>query len=333
MAGEKKQVSSLKEISNVLAGSSRVLLCGHIVPDGDCLGSVAALGMVLEKMGKKVTMASPDPLPEMLMFLPGADRFCVDCGAGGDYDTFVALDCSVPDRLGAFRHYLEKRLVTVNIDHHINKTAGFAQYNYLDTGAAATGEILVELVDIMGSGLDRDVATCLYVAIITDTGSFQYENTSPETFRRAARLVETGIPAAMINSLLYEEKPLKTIQVLGAALENLKISPRGKVAWVVVDRGLLSRFSASDEHTDGLVNFVRTIRGVEVAILFRETEPGKYKVGFRSKGKVNVHRLASQFGGGGHVRASGCVLRGDLQQIVESVVHEAVRYADGEGTP
>lgn len=326
-------MNSLKEISSVLAGSSRVLLCGHIVPDGDCLGSVAALGIVLEKMGKKVTMASPDPLPEILLFLPGADRFCTDCGAGDDYDTFVSLDCSVPDRLGTFRRYLDKRLTTVNIDHHVNNTAGFARYNYLDPGAAATGEILLDLIDTMGSGLDRDVATCLYVAIVTDTGSFQYENTTPETLRRAARLVETGIPAAAINSLLYEERPLKTIQVLGASLEELKISPCGKVAWLVVDRDLLGRFSAGDEHTDGLVNFVRTIRGVEVAILFRELEPGKYKVGFRSKGKVDVHRLASGFGGGGHVRASGCVLRGDLGQIVESVVHEAVRHASGEGSP
>lgn len=321
-------MSSLNEISDVLSGSSRLLLCGHIVPDGDCLGSVAALGMVLEKMGKRVTMASPDPLPEILHFLPGAGRFCTS-SAGDDYDTFVALDCSVPERLGAFRRYLDSGLTTVNIDHHISSTAGFARYNHLDSGAAATGEILLDLIDIMGSGLDRDVATCLYVAIVTDTGSFQYENTSPETLRKAARLVETGIPAAMINSRLYEERPLKTIQVLGAALEGLKISPCGKVAWVVVDRELLGRFSAGDEHTDGLVNYVRTIRGVEVAILFRELEPGKYKLGFRSKGKVDVHRLASGFGGGGHVRASGCVLRGDLRKIVESVVREAVRHAAG----
>ncbi len=321
-------MSSLQEIADVLKRSRRVLLCGHVVPDGDCLGSVAALGIVLEKMGKQVTMASPDPLPETLLFLPGADRFCTDFPTGKDYDTFVVLDCSVPDRLGSFRQYLDRRLEVVNIDHHIS-SVNFARHNYLDPGAAATGEILMDLIDLLGAGLDREVAICLYVAIATDTGSFRYENTSPETFRRAARLMDAGVPAAMINIRLYEEKPLKTVQVLGAALENMKLSPCGKVAWVVVERDLLARFEAGDEHTDGLVNFVRTIKGVEVAILFREVDPGRYKVGFRSKGEVDVHRLASRLGGGGHARASGCVISGNLQQIVEAVVREALKDVAG----
>ncbi len=323
-------MNSLREIADVLRKSSRVLLCGHVFPDGDCLGSVAALGIVLEKMGKKVTMASPDPLPETLLFLPGADRICTDCTVEEDYDTFVLLDCSVPERLGAFRRYLDRRLVVVNIDHHMN-AVGFAHYNYLDPGAAATGEILMDLIDLMGTGLERDVATCLYVALATDTGSFRYENTSPATFRRAARLMDAGIPAAEINIKLYEEKPLQTVQVLGAALEGMKFSPCGKVAWVVVDKGLLARFSARDEHTDGLINFVRTIKGVEVAILFRELEPGRYKVGFRSKGGVDVHRLAARLGGGGHARASGCVLCGDPQNIVRTVLRETLRDVTGSG--
>ncbi|MCL6611902.1 MAG: bifunctional oligoribonuclease/PAP phosphatase NrnA [Peptococcaceae bacterium] len=324
-------MSSLQEIAEVLRRSSRLLLCGHVVPDGDCLGSVAALGIVLEKMGKKVTMASPDPLPETLLFLPGADRFLTNCPSEEDYDTFVALDCSVPERLGAFRRCLDLDLQVINIDHHLNASS-FGRHNYLDPGAAATGEILMDLIDLMGTGLERDVATCLYVAIATDTGSFRYENTSPETFRRAARLMEAGIPASAINVRLYEEKPLQTVQVLGAALEKLRISPCGKVAWVVVERELLARFSAGDEHTDGLVNFVRTIKGVEVAILFRELDPGRYKVGFRSKGEVDVHRLAARLGGGGHARASGCVISGDLTQVIENVVRETLRDVSGAGS-
>lgn len=323
-------MSSLAEISQVLMGSSRVLLCGHINPDGDCLGSVAALGMVLEKMGKGVTLASPDPIPENLLFLPGAGRFMITAGEAVDFDTFVALDCSVPERLGDFGQYLERQLDVINIDHHIS-SRGFARYNYQDPSAAATGEILMDLIGVMGQHLDRDIATCLYVAIATDTGSFCYENTSPETFRRAARLLEAGVPAAGINILLYEEKPLQFIQVMGAALQGLKVSECGKVAWVVVEKEMLDRFSAGDEHTDGLVNLVRTIRGVEVAILFREIGPGSYKVGFRSKGEADVHSLASVMGGGGHARASGCVLRGPLQQVVETVVREALRHVSKEG--
>lgn len=319
-------MNSLSEIADVLMRASGVLLCGHIVPDGDCLGSVAALGITLEKMGKKVAMASPDPLPETMLFLPGAERFYTGGRIPGDFDTFVVLDCSVRERLGAMQSYLDRDLVVVNIDHHRN-TSDYAQYNYIDPQAAATGEILMDLLDQMNAGLDREVAACLYVAIATDTGSFRYENTTPQTLRRVARLMETGIPVSMINIRLYEEKPLKTIKVLGAALEEMKISPCGKVAWVVVVRELLDRFAASEEHTDGLINFIRTIKGVEIAILFREIEPGRFKVGFRSKGKADVHRLAAGFGGGGHTRASGCVLNGDLNQIVDTVVNEAIKAA------
>ncbi|MFZ5649559.1 MAG: DHH family phosphoesterase [Bacillota bacterium] len=319
-------MASLQEISDILKRSSRVLICGHVVPDGDCLGSVAALGLTLEQIGKKVVMASPDTIPQTLSFLPGADRFMIGCdnkSGGPDFDTFVVLDCSVPERLGCFRRFLHRDLVMLNIDHHINSNT-FAHYNYLDPTAAATGEILYDLIGSMGTVLSRDVATCLYVAIVTDTGSFQYENTSPKTMRRVAGLMEAGINAPSINVRLYEEKPIQNIQVLGAALESMRLSPCGRVAWTVVERELLGRFSAGDEHTDGLVNFLRTIRGVEVAILIKEIERGKYKVGFRSKGKVNVHGLASKLGGGGHIRASGCVLTGSLQDITERVVREAV---------
>ncbi|MFZ5646307.1 MAG: DHH family phosphoesterase [Bacillota bacterium] len=324
-------MSSLQEISDVLKKSSRVLICGHIVPDGDCLGSVAALGITLEKMGKKVVMASPDPIPQTLSFLPGADRFMIGCdnrSDGLDLDTFVVLDCSVPERLGSFSRVLSRDVAVVNIDHHMSSNR-FAHLNYIDPAAAATGEILSDLIETMGTGLNRDVATCLYVAIVTDTGSFQYENTSPQTLRRVARLMEAGIHTSSINILLYEEKPLQNIQVLGAALEVMKLSPCGRVAWTVVERDLLEKFSAGDEHTDGLVNFLRTIRGVEVAILVREIERGKYKVGFRSKGKVNVHSLASRLGGGGHIRASGCVLTGNLHDVTERVVQEAVMEVSG----
>lgn len=325
-------MNSLGEVCDVLRKSSRVLICGHVIPDGDCLGSVSAMGIVLEGMGKVVTVASPDSLPETLHFLPGAGRYCTDPEIDQDYDTFVVLDCSVPERLGAFSRFLDnQKFVVVNIDHHMisNSFTTFAHYNYFDSSAAATGEILMDLFDAMEINLSKDMATCLYVAMVTDTGSFRYENTSPGTLRKAARLMETGIPTAAINILLYEEKPARNIQVLAAALGKLQFSPCGKVAWTVVERDLLKKFSASDEHTEGLNNFIRTIKGVEVAVIFKEIEKGRYKIGFRSKGDVDVHRLASMFGGGGHARASGCVLSGDLQQIVDKVLDAVVRDVSG----
>lgn len=322
-------MNSLAEIAGVLRGAGKVVLCGHVMPDGDCVGSVAALGMALEGMGKNVVLASPDPIPELLSFLPGYNRFLIgEESLRGEYDTFVMLDCSVPERLGKVRALLERDLVTINIDHHIS-TGHFAGYNHINPSAAAVGEIVLELIDLLGVSISRDMAIGLYVALVTDTGSFQYENTSSDTLRRAARLMDAGVPSPAINILLYEEKPPETLYLLGEALRTLDISPCGKVAWVAVDRNMLDKLAARDEHTDGLINFVRTIRGVEVAVFFREMSPGKYKVGFRSKGAVDVNLLAARFGGGGHARAAGCVLEGDFAEIKKNVIGAAVSEAAG----
>lgn len=322
-------MNSLAEIAGVLRKAGKVILCGHVMPDGDCVGAVAALGMALETLGKQVFWASPDPLPEMLSFVPGFSRFLIgEESLRGEYDTFVIVDCSVPERLDKVRALLERDIVTINIDHHVS-TGHFARYNYIDPTAAAAGEIVLDLIDLLGVEISRDIAICLYVALVTDTGSFQYENTSPATLRRAARLLDTGIPSSAINIWLYEEKPLVTLKVLGEALTTLQVSPCGKVAWITVDKNMLNKLVARDEHTDGLINFVRTIKGVEVAIFFREVAPGRYKVGFRSKGAVDVNLLAAKFGGGGHARAAGCVLEGDFEDIKNSVLAVAVSDAAG----
>ncbi|MFZ5597903.1 MAG: DHH family phosphoesterase [Bacillota bacterium] len=320
-------MASLKDISDVLVRSSRILLCGHVVPDGDCVGSVLALGSVLEGMGKTVVMGSPDPIPETLRFLPGVDRFSSPYGeeaASLDFDTFVLLDCSVPERLGGFRKYLDRELVVVNIDHHVD-IESFAHFSYVDRYAAATGEILVDLLGVMGVEISKDVAECLYVAIVTDTGSLQYENTTPGTLRKVAALMEKGIDASSVNIRLFEEKPIQTVQLVGAVISGMGLSPCGRLAWAVVDWEMLNRFSAGVEHTDGLINFLRTIKGVEVAILIREIESELYKVGFRSKGKADVHSVASKLGGGGHIRASGCVMKGRLDQVLGKVLEAAMR--------
>ncbi len=319
-------MNTLEEIAEALKKSRSVILSGHVMPDGDCLGSVAALGLVLEQMGKKVLLASPEPVPETLTFLAGMERFCigdeVNTAATG-YDTFVALDCSVPQRLGALKPLYEEAAMLVNIDHHPSEEI-VGSYNYIDAKAAATGEIVMDLIDVLAVPLTIEVAAFLYVALITDTGSFQYENTTAKTFRQVARLLETGIPASWININLYEEKPLVALKVMEEAMKNLEMSPCGKVAWTFMELHVLHSLMARDEHTDGLIDILRSIKGVEVAIFFKEMSPGKYKVNFRSKGDVDVRMLANKFGGGGHMRASGCVLEGYLETIKRRVVAAAI---------
>lgn len=313
-------MTSLAGVAEQLNKARRLILSGHIMPDGDCLGSVAALGLALEKKGKLVTLASPDPLPEVYQFLPGADRFVIgEQALAGGYDTFVMLDCSVPDRLGSLKELLFRELVVCSIDHHTS-THIFAHCQYVDAKAAATGEIIQDLLELMEIPITEEIATCLYTAIVTDTGSFRYENTSPLTHYRAARLMEQGVDAARLNVLVFEQKSLLHMRVLQAALQTLDLTPCGRVAWISVFRETLDKLGAGDEHADGLIDYVRSLRGVEVALLFRELVPGRWKVSLRSKGKVDVNQVAAQFNGGGHTRAAGAVVEGESGEIINTVV-------------
>ena len=317
-------MNNLADIAAALKRAERLLVCGHVMPDGDSLGSVLALGITLENMGKKVTMAGPDPAPAIYDFLPGLEKYRVGLPPEGGFDTFVVLDCSVPERLGhGYRELLSGEMEVIILDHHAS-SASFGKYRYVDPAASAVGEIIYDLIFEMGLEITRDVAVCLYTAIITDTGSFQYDSTTPGTLRRVANLMEIGVPAAQVNIRIYEEKPIAVFQLLCSALSTLTASPCGRVSWMTVTRETLKNCGAEDEHTEGLVNYTKSIRGVEVGMLFREVEGGCYKISFRSKDIVDVNRLAALFGGGGHFHASGCTVRGDLDEIKEKVVSAAL---------
>jgi phosphoesterase RecJ-like protein len=322
-------MNNLADIAQAIDQADNVLICGHVMPDGDSLGSMLALGLVLEKLGKKVTMGGADRAPAIYEFLPGVDRYVAGGPPAGEYDTFIVLDCSVPERLGSgYQELLSSGMVVINLDHHAGSKS-FGTYRYIDPSAAAVGEIVFDLFNIMKVDIPIEAAICLYTAIVTDTGSFQYENMRPNTHRRVAILLEIGVPAAQINQVLYEEKPRAVLDLLGLALNTISLSPCGKVCWMTVTRKLLSSAGAEDEHTEGLVNYARSIRGVQVGILFRETEDGDFKISFRSKGIVDANRLAAMFDGGGHPRAAGCVMRGNLAEIQGKVVNEAVLAAGG----
>lgn len=317
-------MNSLSGIARALTDCRQVILCGHVMPDGDCLGSVAALGLALEARQKRVTLASPDPLPDIYDFLPGAERFRIgEAGLDGDYDLFVALDCSVPARLGALRALLDRPVTVVSIDHHAGGDPDFARHFYVDPQAAATGEIIFDLLQSMQIPVTPDIAACLYTAIVTDTGSFRYQNTTPATHRRAAALIEQGADAPRLNTLLFSRKPLLHLRLLQAALATLNLSAGGRLAWMHITMDMMESLGAREEHTDGLIDYIRSIRGVEVAVIFRETSPGQFKIGFRSKERVDVNKLAALFGGGGHVRASGAVVAGELGLLTARVIAAA----------
>jgi len=327
--------TNLRDIAAVLRQARRPVIAGHIMPDGDCIGSVLALGFILEALGQRPTLVSADPVPSSYRFLPGADRFHVGRVPDDEYDLFVMLDCSVPERLGDSVQELLTRpgLKTVNIDHHIS-TKPFGDYNYIDAGAAAVGEIIYDLAVLIDVPLTFEIAVCLYTAILTDTGCFRYDNTTADTHRRVARLIECGLSPASVATAIYDEKPLSSLRLVAAALGTLQVSDArrpGRLAWMRLTRAMERDAGAREEDADGLINYARMIEGVEVALLFHEMPDGTVKVGFRSKHAVDVSRLAGRFGGGGHPRAAGAVVSGSIDEVEPKVVAAALEALDAVG--
>ncbi len=318
-----ESMNSLEEIAVLLDNSSTILLSGHVFPDGDCLGSVAALGLALRSKGKEVVMASPGLIPGNFSFLPGIEDFCTEKPAREFFDAMVVLDCSDLDRLGIFGQYLHQSSCVICIDHHLESNK-LGDLNYFDSSAAATGEIVFDLISLLDVSIDKEIAACLYTAIITDSGNFRYEKTTADTLRKGAILMEAGIDASGINTLIFEENPLSAVLLTGAAISGIKISPGGSIAWMIVDLSMLARYSAKAGDTDGLVNIARTIKGVEISMLFREIAPDTYKISFRSKHNADVSLLAAKFGGGGHARASGCIVKGKLEELEAIIISEAL---------
>jgi phosphoesterase RecJ-like protein len=317
-------MTNLAAVASVLARSRYPLITGHIVPDGDSLGSTLALGLALEQVGKRVTMFSPDPVPSTYGFLPGAERLVADAVAlTGTHDLVVVVDCARPERIAPALRPLVERVPVLVLDHHPENHA-FGVWRHIDPSAAATGEIVFDLLEVLGLPPTKETGTCLYTAILTDTGCFRFSNTTPATHRRVARIMEAGVPASLISSLLYEEKPLTHLLVLKVALETLSLSSCGRMAWMTLSREVLRELAARDEHLDGIIDYARLVRGVELALLFRELPEGRVKVGLRSKRCVDVNRIAALFGGGGHARAAGCLVEGDLRVVREQVLAAAM---------
>lgn len=316
---------SLAAAAAELRRAARPILAGHVVPDGDSVGSTLALGFMLEQLGKTVQMVSQDAIPATYRFLPGVERIHVGSVPEADYDCLVTLDCSTPERLGPAVQPLVSRpgIRVLNIDHHIS-TGPFGDLNHIDPAAAAVGEILFDLAGPLGARITADVSVCLYVAIATDTGSFRYENTTAETHRRVARLMETGLDTAAVNTRLFDERPLAALKLLHQVLGTLSVRAGGRVASLRLTRAMDAEYG-EEVDAEGLINYARRISGVEVGILFRELPEGQIKVGFRSKRAVDVAALASAFGGGGHPRAAGCRFEGELAEVERRVLDAAER--------
>ncbi len=309
--------NDIDDICRVFRERDRFLIACHENPEGDAIGSELALALALRKMGKTATVLNADPVPGNLAFLPGAETVVAD-EDGSRYEVAVVLDCGSPERTGRVGPELRKCPLTVNIDHHRTNGA-HGDYCLIDPEAPATGILVHRVLAAMGAQIDRDVAVNIYVAILTDTGSFHYSNASPEAFFVAGEMVRTGIDPWAVAEQVYETQSANRLRLLGRVLDSLEIAGAGRIAAVATRKADLAEFSATKDHLEGFINYPRSIAGVEVAVAFREEGDREYRVSFRSKGRVDVSAVATSFGGGGHRNAAGCTVRGELGDVKRKV--------------
>jgi phosphoesterase RecJ-like protein len=301
-------------------------MLGHVHPDGDVLGTLLGLGLALEGAGWPVTFAGPHPVPEMLSFLAGAERWQVWERAPRTFDLLVLTDCPNDERTeGLLNGARGPDSRVFNIDHHPDNRL-YGTVNWIDSGAAATGEMVFDLIRALGLTITPGIATALFTAIHTDTGSFRYSNTTARTFRIAGELTALGANPALVSDWLYQRRPVDALGKLGEVLQRVNVSRDGRVAWLVLPRELASDAFVTAED---LVTYPRSIRGVQVAVLLREEGDGLVKASLRGKGVVPVNRIAHRFGGGGHENAAGCTLRGTLDEATSALLAAVGESLDG----
>lgn len=325
--------STLEQVVHAVLQREHFLIMTHVRPDADALGSQLALGMTLEAIGKKVAYWSSDIVPEKFFYLPGIGRITPPERISETwFDCVISVDCASFERLGAARHAVknfrkpppvESAPFCINIDHHESNTR-FGDLNYIDTAAPASGQITYDLICAAGWPISREIAVCLYAAISTDTGSFQYPNTTSRTMRVAADLIEKGVDVGEINRQIYESFPLRRLLLFKEAFKTAQFIDEGKIGYIQITQKMYDETGARPEDNENFIDFIRSVDSVVAAALFEEEPNGKIRVSLRSKNpqKVNVNVIAAKFGGGGHPAAAGARPDGILQEITDAVIGE-----------
>jgi phosphoesterase RecJ-like protein len=317
----------LHQVVGLIESKRRFAITSHIRPDGDSLGSSLGLFWLLRALDKEVEVIMRDAVPHAYEKLPGAEMVRVTPRVDRQYDAVFVIECSDITRPGLVD--LEKQLV-VNIDHH-STTALFGDINWIDSTASAVGEMIYNLCKALGVRVTREIAECVYTALITDTGSFHYSNTSERTFKVASELVRAGVKPAKVSQNVFANYPWSKIELMSGVLSTVRRDASGRVAWLVQTQEAQERAGATDEDGDGFVNYPMSCGDVEACAFFKETAPGVYRVSLRSKCDVNVARIAERFGGGGHRNAAGCTFKGTWEEAERDVVSQLVYAVENRG--
>jgi bifunctional oligoribonuclease and PAP phosphatase NrnA len=321
---------------------NRFLLTSHVNPDGDAIGSELGLARLLRRLGKGAAVWNLDPIPAIYRPLPGSDR--VHSGAEPPagfpekFDSIVVLECPSLDRTGIEEHLSPgSALPVINIDHHLGNQH-YGAVNWVDSAAPAVGEMVFRLAQALKVALEPEIASCLYLTLVTDTGGFRYSNATPAAFEAAAALVREGAHPEQVAQWLYESQPVAVVRLLGEMLQTLALHHGGRIATVRLDPEMFARAGAAAGDSEGLIDHPRSIAGVDAVALIRRREDGSHKVSLRSRGEVDVEKIARHHGGGGHRNAAGYALGGEastalVELEVVAEVAAALPLADIAAAP
>jgi len=304
---------------------NRFLLTSHVNPDGDAIGSELGLARLLRRLGKGAVVWNFDQTPAIYRPLPGSDR--VHCGAEPPagfpekFDSIVVLECPSPDRTGLEQHLTA--LPVINIDHHLGNQH-YGAVNWVDSAAPAVGEMVFRLAQALKVPLEPEIASCLYLTLVTDTGGFRFSNATPAAFEAAAALVREGAHPEQVAQWLYESQPAAVVRLLGEMLQTLELHHGGRIATVRLDPEMFARAGAGAGDSEGLIDHPRSIAGVDAVALIRRRDDGTHKVSLRSRGEVDVEKIARHHGGGGHRNAAGYALDGVAAASTAEVERQVV---------
>ncbi|HET6408114.1 MAG TPA: bifunctional oligoribonuclease/PAP phosphatase NrnA [Chthoniobacteraceae bacterium] len=309
----------LEKIADVLQTRQRFVVMSHVRPDGDALGCTIAMALCLKALGKDVTAWNEEGVLEKFRYLPGNEIVTTPADEAQEFDVAIVLDTSVQDRVGKCLPAVKHAGIWINIDHHITNPR-FGDLVHIDSTAPATGQILYELFRAGGLPFTYEMADNLFVAISTDTGSFQYSGTTAKTYEIAAELIKAGVNVAELSRKMYENYPRRRLELLRALLNTLQFSSDDRCGSVSLSQATAAELGVLPEDNEGLIDHIRAIQGVQVAAFFEELGDGKVRVSLRSKDeRVDVSKVCGLFGGGGHMLAAGARIKGSLAEVQERV--------------
>lgn len=315
----------LEQAKAFLQANDRFLVVSHVHPDGDAASSTLAVGYMLECLGKQYAMVNEGSVPAKFHMLWNCGRVLdyskTPVEGSPEFDCVISVDCADYARMGEVRSWFSPEIPLLNIDHHPTNDA-YGTVNVIKPDAAATAEVLYDLAVALGITWDVALAECIYTGLLTDTGGFRYSNTTPKVMRIASEMLQYGVNGNELADHLLERMTYSQVAMLRKALANLSFSANRQIAWISVTLEEIRESGATNEDLEGLVNYPRNIEGVEVGMLFKQTDTDKFKVSLRSAGRADVAAIAKSFGGGGHVRASGCSLEGSLKQVIQQMLKE-----------